>query len=262
MISTAFFETLNATFNAAASGGLFDLPQLLRTVGYLGIFAIIFAESGLLIGFFLPGDSLLFTAGVLSTAAAGKLLKLPDSQPIFNIWILAGICFIAAVAGDSVGYWFGAKVGPRIFTKQESLFFKREYVLRAQAFYEKHGGKTIILARFLPIVRTFAPIVAGVGKMKYTTFLAFNMVGGFVWAVGMSLAGYFLGEIIPPDEVDKFILPIIAFIIFISIAPTAFHILKEKENREAIRRSLKNVRSRKATSEQEQPVKIGEKQEK
>jgi membrane-associated protein len=243
LISTALFDTLNA---AAASGGLFDLPQLLKTVGYLGLFAIIFAESGLLIGFFLPGDSLLFTAGVLSSAAASKVLKLPGTEGLFNIWLLAGLCFIAAVLGDSVGYWFGAKAGPRIFTKEESLFFKREYVLRAQAFYEKHGGKTIILARFLPVVRTFAPIVAGVANMKYSTFLAFNLVGGFAWAVGLTFAGYFLGEIIPPDEVDKYIIPIVVLIIIVSIAPTAYHILKEKENRAALRQGLKNLTGRRS----------------
>lgn len=243
-----------------AAGGLFDLKELLRAFGYIGIVTIIFAESGLLIGFFLPGDSLLFTAGVLSSPAAGKVLGLENSEPLFNIWLLAILCFVAAVAGDSVGYWFGAKVGPRIFTKEDSLFFNKKNILRAQHFYEKHGGKTIILARFLPIVRTFAPIVAGIGRMRYSTFLVYNLIGGFFWAVGVSVAGYLLGSAIPPDDVDKYLLPIIFLIIFISIAPTAWHILKEKENRERIAAAIRKVLKREsATVEPEQPTAVGSK---
>ncbi len=229
MISTTLFNVLTSVASAGG-GGLFDLPQLLKTFGYIGIVAIIFAESGLLIGFFLPGDSLLFTAGFLA------------SQGFFDITLLCILTFVAAVTGDSVGYWFGAKVGPRIFSKEDSLLFQKKHILRAQAFYEKHGGKTIVLARFLPVVRTFAPIVAGVGMMKYRTFLAFNLIGGLFWAVGVSLAGYFLGQSIP--DVDKYLLPIIVGIIFLSVAPTAWHILKERENRDAIRNGLKNLRNR------------------
>lgn len=230
-----------------AAGGLIDLPGLIKTFGYLGIVGIIFAESGLFFGFFLPGDSLLFTAGVV---ASGALLPGPDGQPLFNIWLLAGLCFGAAVAGDSVGYWFGKKVGPRIFTKEDSLLFRKTHILKAQAFYEKHGGKTIILARFLPVVRTFAPIVAGVGQMKYRTFLAYNVVGGFVWAIGLTFLGYLLGNAIPPEEIDKYLLPLIGLIILISILPTAFHILKEKENRTQIAATISKLTRR----ESQKPV--------
>jgi membrane-associated protein len=220
----------SSSYLLAASGGLFDITELLKTFGYIGLVAIIFAESGLLIGFFLPGDSLLFTAGFLA------------SQGFFDIALLAILCFVAAVAGDSVGYWFGAKVGPRLFTKEDSLLFQKKHIYRAQAFYEKHGGKTIILARFLPVVRTFAPIVAGIGMMKYRTFFVFNLIGGFFWAVGVSVAGYFLGKSIP--DVDKYLLPIIVGIVALSIAPTAWHILKEKENRVALINGLKSLRNR------------------
>ncbi len=224
-----------------AAGSFVDLPGMIKTFGYLGIVAIIFAESGLFFGFFLPGDSLLFTAGVV---ASGALLPGPDGQPLFNIWLLAGLCFLAAVSGDSVGYWFGKKIGPRIFSKEDSLLFHKSHILKAQAFYEKHGGKTIILARFLPVVRTFAPIVAGVGRMKYTTFLAYNLVGGFVWSIGLTFLGYLLGNAIPPEEIDKYLLPLIGLIILISILPTAFHILKEKDNRTQIANTIRKLTRR------------------
>ncbi len=195
----------------------FDLKQLIETIGYVGVFGIVFAESGLLFGFFLPGDSLLFTAGFLA------------SQGFFNIWILALGCFIAAVTGDSVGYYIGHKFGRRLFHKEDSIFFHKDHLKRAEDFYEKHGGKTIILARFMPVIRTFAPIVAGIGKMKYETFLMYNVVGGLLWAVGVTVAGYFLGSAIP--DVDKYLLPIIALIIVASVAPPLYHVLKEKESR-------------------------------
>ncbi|MDP3724666.1 MAG: VTT domain-containing protein [bacterium] len=195
----------------------FDLVQLTKTIGYLGIFGIIFAESGLLIGFFLPGDSLLFTAGFLA------------SQGFFNIALLCGLTFVAAVTGDSVGYTFGRRVGRRLFRKEESVFFHKDHLLKAQAFYEKHGGKTIVLARFMPFVRTFAPIVAGVGLMHYPKFLAYNLLGGFLWAVCIPLAGYFLGSIIP--DVDTYLLPIIMLIIILSVLPSALHILRDKPTR-------------------------------
>ncbi len=191
----------------------FNLEEFIRTVGYIGVFAIIFAESGLLIGFFLPGDSLLFTAGFLA------------SQGYLNYPLLAIGCFIAAVAGDSVGYWFGHRVGSKLFQREDSLFFKKKYVYRAQALYEKHGGKIIVIARFMPIVRTFAPIVAGVGTMHYRRFISFNVIGGFGWAVGVCSAGYFLGNAIP--NVDKYLLPIIFLIIIVSVMPPAYHFLKE-----------------------------------
>lgn len=234
---SSFHHSLNLIVAAASSdgGGFFDLTSIIKTVGLIGVLAIVFAESGLLIGFFLPGDSLLFTAGFL---ASQKF----DGQEIFNIWVLVPLCFLAAVLGDNVGYWFGNKVGPRLFNKEDSLLFSKQNLYRAQAFYEKNGGKTILLARFLPVVRTFAPIVAGVGKMKYATFLIYNLVGGFLWAVGVTLAGYFLGSAIP--DIDKYLLPIIVLIIIISIAPTAYHILKDPHSRQQLRSGLKQVFNR------------------
>lgn len=207
---------------------MFDILSLIKATGYLGITGIIFAESGLLIGFFLPGDSLLFTAGFLA------------SQGYLNIWALCGLLFTAAVLGDSTGYWFGKKVGPKIFTKKDSLFFHHDHLTRAQTFFEQHGRKTIILARFMPIIRTFVPILAGVGNMKYRAFLVYNIIGGALWSVGLLLLGYFLGRSIP--GIDRYILPIIAFIIIISILPTILHILRDKEQRKRIIDGFKNFK--------------------
>lgn len=193
---------------------LLDPIKLIESFGYAGLAFIIFAESGLLFGFFFPGDSLLFTAGLLS------------SRGILNIAAVVAISFVAAVAGDNVGYSFGKKVGPRIFNREKSLLFDRDHLVKAQLFYEKHGSKTIVLARFMPFIRTFAPIVAGVGSMDYKTFFTFNLIGGLLWAVGMPLAGYFLGRVIP--DIDKYLLPIIGFIILASVLPTAIHLLKER----------------------------------
>ncbi len=194
-----------------------DINSLLRTVGYAGIFGIVFAESGLLAGFFLPGDSLLFTAGFLA------------SQGVFNIVALCVITFLAAVIGDSVGYHFGKRVGPRAFKKEDSLVFSKENVEKSQEFFKRHGGKSIILARFIPLGRTFTPVIAGIGKMEYKRFLAFNLIGGFIWAVGVTLLGYFLGNVIP--DVDKYLLPIAALIILITIVPGLLHLLKDQEKR-------------------------------
>ncbi len=207
------------------------------TIGYLMIFGIIFAESGLLIGFFLPGDSLLFTAGFLASPASQVLLKelgLPAESSFFSLPILAIGCFLAAVTGDSVGYAFGKRVGQKLFQREDSFLFNKKNVYKAQAFYDKHGGKAIVLARFVPVVRTFAPIVAGIGDMKYSRFLSFNMAGGLFWAVGVTVAGYFLADIIGPEKIDTYLLPIIVLIILISAAPAIYHVLKEEENREAI----------------------------
>lgn len=197
-----------------------SLIEILPQIGYLGIFAVIFAESGLFFGFFLPGDSLLFTAGFLA------------SQGVFEIKALALLCFIAAVLGDSVGYWFGKKVGPRLFNRENSLFFHKENLIKAKGFYEKHGGKTIVLARFMPFIRTFAPIVAGIGEMKYLSFLSFNIIGALGWAVGISVLGYFLGMKV--GNVDKYLLPIILLIVFISVLPGVWHILKDPSERKKV----------------------------
>lgn len=206
---------------------MFDLVSLIKTVGYIGLFGIVFAESGLLVGFFLPGDSLLFTAGFLA------------SQGFLNMWVLAPLLFAAAVTGDSVGYAFGKRVGPKIFVKEESLFFHKDHLAKAQEFFNKHGGKTIILARFIPLVRTFAPILAGVGKMQYRTFLLYNVVGGFLWSVGLTFLGYYLGSAIP--HIDKYLLPIVALIILVSVAPTLLHIYKDKAMRGRILQQIKKV---------------------
>lgn len=188
---------------------LFNSTELIRTVGYLGLFGIIFAESGLLVGFFLPGDSLLFTAGFLA------------SQDYLNIWILIALVFSAAVLGDSVGYAFGRRVGPKIFRREDSIFFHKDHIRKAEKFYEEHGPKTIVLARFLPVIRTFAPIVAGVGKMRYSTFLAYNLLGGVLWAIGLPLLGYWLGSTIP--NIDKYLVPIVIGIVVVSVLPTVWH---------------------------------------
>jgi membrane-associated protein len=203
----------------------FDLPSLIRSVGYIGLFGIVFAESGLLLGFFLPGDSLLFTAGFLA------------SQGYFDIAVLVLLCFVAAVLGDNFGYAFGKRVGPRIFRREDSLLFNKHNLEHARVFYEKHGGKTIILARFMPMIRTFAPILAGVGKMKYATFFFYNLAGGVLWAIGMPLAGFYLGSIIP--DVDRYIIPIVLVIIILSVLPAFYHVLKEPAVRERFLRFLR-----------------------
>ena len=181
-----------------------------------GAAAIVFAECGLLVGFFLPGDSLLFTAGLL--ASQGKL----------NLAVVLVGCFLAAVIGDQVGYAFGKKAGPSIFQRPNSRLFKQQHVERANEFFEEHGAKTIVMARFVPVVRTFAPILAGVGTMRYRTFLTYNLIGGFLWAVGVTLLGYFLGDAIGADNVDKYLLPIIGVIIIVSLIPPFLEYRKHK----------------------------------
>lgn len=220
----------------------FELTEFIALVGILGVAAVVFAESGLLIGFFLPGDSLLFTTGFLIHAG---LLNI-------NVHIAVLIIFLAAVLGDTVGYWFGRKAGPRIFKRPDARLFKQEYVQRAQTFYEKHGGKTIIIARFIPIVRTFAPIVAGTSRMDYRRFLSFNVIGAFLWAAGITYIGYGLGAWFESMgiEIDHILLPIIAVIILISVLPPAIHILKDKKTRlalwEGTKRELKSIFGRRA----------------
>lgn len=193
-------ETLTALLHQ-----VYDVEGLIRAGGLLALIIIVFAETGLLIGFFLPGDSLLVTAGVF---AAGGLL---------DINLLLGTLTAAAIIGDQVGYYIGRQTGPMIFKREDSMFFKRSHLLRAQSFYEQHGGKTIILARFMPIIRTFAPVVAGVGAMQYKRFVAYNVVGGFLWVWGMTLLGYGLGNSIP--DIDKHIHKVIIVVIVLSILP-------------------------------------------
>ncbi|MEK7646306.1 MAG: VTT domain-containing protein [Patescibacteria group bacterium] len=192
-----------------------DPSTIISTVGTLGVIGIIFTETGLLIGFFLPGDSLLFTAGFFA------------SQGYVSLWGLLIGTFLAAVVGDTVGYHIGRKIGPAIFTREDSLFFNKKHIARAQQFYEKHGKKTIILARFMPIIRTFAPVVAGIGNMNYRTFLAFNVIGGLLWTWGMVWLGYGLGSLIPNP--DRYIIPVVLVIIAVSSFPALREIWRNRK---------------------------------
>jgi membrane-associated protein len=210
-----------------AAGGFLDPERLIDTVGLLGVFAIVFAESGLLIGFFLPGDSLLFTAGFLasSPSSVDEALHLPLVPLLLGVWF-------AAVAGDQVGYLFGQRVGPALFRRPDSRFFKQENVDKAQAFFDKHGPRAIVLARFVPIVRTFTPITAGVSRMDYRTFVKFNLIGGTIWAFGVTLLGYFLGQVdIIEENLELAILAVVA----VSLLPIVLEILKSRrEHRHSV----------------------------
>lgn len=188
---------------------------------------IVFAESGLLIGFFLPGDTLLFTVGFF--AAQGHI----------PLYAALAVIFFAAVVGDNVGYTIGRKLGPRLFKKKNGLIFRQAYVTRAEEFYEKHGGKTIILARFLPVVRTFAPMVAGVGKMPRKKFVLYNIVGGAVWTSLVVMLGVWLGKLVDPHVVEKFIILALGFAILITFGPTIWHLLREKRLRDFLARRFK-----------------------
>jgi membrane-associated protein len=209
-----------------AAGGLLDPEHLIEVVGLIGIFAIVFAESGLLFGFFLPGDSLLFTAGFLASAPS----SVDDSLHLPLGWLLLG-CFVAAVTGDQVGYVFGRRVGPALFRRPDSRFFKQENVDKAQGFFDRYGAKTIVLARFVPIVRTFAPIVAGVSRMNYRTFVTFNIVGGFAWSVGITLLGYFLGQV---DVIEQNLELAILSIVAISVVPIALELWKARKEKRSV----------------------------
>jgi len=196
-----------------------DPQELIRTLGTIGLIAIIFAESGLLLGIIFPGDSLLFTAGLF--AATGKFG--------LNIVAVAGGAFVAAVLGAQVGYWIGKRYGPRLFQRPDSRIFKSEYVERSKVFFEKHGAKAIVLARFVPFVRTLAPPMAGMGQMDVRQFTIFNIFGAFLWAFGVTMLGYFAGDLIPKDKVDTYLLPIIAVIILISLIPPFLEWRKHKK---------------------------------
>jgi len=199
---------------------IYDVQGLVRVGGLAALTAVIFAETGLLVGFFLPGDSLLVTAGLFCTSAAA------GDRPLLDIVTLNLAAMAAAILGDTVGYWIGFKSGPRIFTREQSLFFSKKHLLRSKAFYERHGGKTIIIARFLPFLRTFAPIVAGVGQMSYRRFLSYNIFGGIGWVGGMTMLGFSLGKVYPPitKQIDKLII----VIIFVSLIPGAVSYLMNR----------------------------------
>ena len=200
-----------------------DPEKLIRSGGYILLFAIIFAESGLLIGFFLPGDSLLFIAGM---ACAGTLVQSAGADAVhLNIWVVLIGVFIAAVTGDQVGYAFGKKTGPALFKRPDSRFFKHEHLEKAQNFFDVHGPRAIVLARFVPVIRTFCPIVAGAGKMEYRVFLRYNLIGGLLWGVGVTLLGFFLGNIpLVANNIEIALLMVVG----ISILPILIEVVRSK----------------------------------
>ncbi len=193
---------------------VYDVEFLVRTGGLVALIVIVFTETGLLFGFFLPGDSLLVTAGIFAARGDFDLVTLNTSLSL------------AAIAGDSVGYGIGARTGPKIFTREQSLFFNRKHLISAKEFYERHGGFTIFIARFMPIIRTFAPVVAGVGAMRYRKFIAYNVFGGIFWVLSMTLAGYFLGTLIP--NIQERIHVVIAIVIVLSLLPAIIKFGSEK----------------------------------
>jgi membrane-associated protein len=197
-----------------------DLESLIRTIGYIGLFLIVFAETGLLIGFFLPGDTLLITAGLV--AQRGHL----------DVWLLIPLLIVAAVAGDATGYQIGKHAGPRLFARPSSRFFRRDHLERAKAFYDRHGGKTIVAARFLALIRTFAPTVAGAVDMPYRKFAVYNVTGGVLWVSSMVVVGYVFGSAVPNLEV--FFVALVAIILLGSVAPGAWHVFR---GRRAARRA-------------------------
>lgn len=202
-----------------------NIDKVILGTGLLAIGGTVFAESGLLIGFFLPGDTLLFGAGILA------------SQGTLNLWHLLIVVIVAAIAGDNVGYSIGRRTGKRLFKKKDGILFRHEHIERAEKFYEAHGGKTIIMARFIPVVRTFAPMVAGMGKMPRRRFMAFNVIGGILWGGGVTLLGYWIGSKIP--WVEHYITPILLLVIFLSIAGSMAHVFKEPETRKLLMDRIK-----------------------
>lgn len=197
-----------------------DPVTIIQNGGLLLIGAIVFAESGLLIGFFLPGDTLLLTAGVFAAQ---------DKLPLLAL--MAIIC-VAAILGDNVGYSIGHRAGHKIFNKKDGVIFRPEYLLRAKEFYDSHGGKTVTLARFVPIVRTFAPVVAGAARMDRKKFMAFNVIGAIIWGVGVTLLGYFVGSKIP--NIDHYLLPAVLVATIFTFSPPIYHILREEKSRKKI----------------------------
>lgn len=192
----------------------FDLVELVEWAGYVGLFIIVFAETGLLIGFFLPGDSLLIAAGLLA------------QRDHFSLVILIPLLIVAAVTGDATGYAIGRQAGPRLFAREDARFFRRKHLDRARSFYERHGGKTIVLARFLAIIRTFAPTTAGAAGMTYPRFTLYNVTGGVAWVASMTLLGYFLGEAVP--NLDAALFVVVGIVIAASLAPAGWHLWRER----------------------------------
>jgi membrane-associated protein len=200
-----------------------DVQQIIKSFGYLGMFLIVFSESGLLVGFFLPGDSLLFAAGFLA------------SQGALNIYFLLVLLIIAAVAGVQSGYHLGRRYGPRLFSRTDSLLFNQHHIERSKRFFDKHGGKTIILARFTPIVRSVAPLIAGAGDMHYKTFAVYNVIGAILWVSVITLSGYFFGNLIP--NIEAYLIPAIVLIMLIVMIPSLAHLFN------AYRKAKKDIKA-------------------
>lgn len=201
-----------------------DPNEIIKNGGLVLIAFMVFAESGLLFGFFFPGDTLLIAAGIL--AAGGG----------FNIAVLISVVVASAILGGLCGYIIGLKAGPKLFVKKDGIVFRKEYVEKSEDFYERHGGKTIILARFVPIIRTFAPVVAGIGKMNATKFMFFNVIGSAIWAMSITLLSYYFGQRIP--NLDKYILPLVIFATVLTFAPTVYHVAKDPKARQKIKERL------------------------
>lgn len=194
---------------------IYNVPELIRIVGLVGLIAIVFAETGLMVGFFLPGDSLLITAGLF--AARGDL----------NIVTLILCLAIAAIVGDATGYWIGRRAGRALYNRPNSFFFRKEHLIRTKEFYDRHGGKTIVIARFMPFARTFAPVVAGVAEMRYRDFATYNIAGGILWVLSMTLAGYYLG-VAMGEEIENHLHKLVAVVIFLSLLPAMIAWLRSK----------------------------------
>jgi len=211
-----------AVVHTAALPAFIDPDHLINTFGLVGLLVIVFAECGLLIGFFLPGDTLLFSAGLLVATGVFHV----------SVWALVVLVPVAAVLGNLAGYWIGYRAGPAVFRKPESRLFRREYVERSHAFFEKYGARTIVLARFVPIVRTFATVMAGAGRMRFRTYAAFSIVGGVLWGAGVTLLGYYLGHIpFVQDKVRPLIEPVIVGIVLLSVVPAAVELLRSRRRR-------------------------------
>jgi membrane-associated protein len=196
----------------------FDVEAIIKTVGYIGLFLIIFAETGLLLGFFLPGDTLLISAGLL----------IQQDKVNLELWMLIPLLVAAAIIGDAVGYQVGKHTGPRLFKRENGRIFKRDHLERAKRFYDKHGGKTIVIARFLAFIRTFAPTVAGAAEMPYLRFAVFNAIGALLWVPSLTLLGYFFGKTIPADLIDVFFIGLVGLMLAASVIPALFHLWRQR----------------------------------
>lgn len=211
---------------------MFDVTHLIETGGLLLIAAIIFAESGMMVGVFFPGDTLLLSAGIL--AAAGEL----------NIVTTIIVISLAAIIGDNIGYEMGKRIGPRLFRKKDGLLFRKDYIDKAEVFYEKYGSKTMLVAHYVPIVRSFAPVTAGASKMNRKQFIIYDAIGDISWAVSITLFGYFVGSRIP--GIEKYIEPLLLGIILIFLLPTIYHVLKDPKIRDAVKAKLRQLHRHKS----------------